>query len=396
MASSQLRVLLSVISLPLVDVEKEEHEWIHYFVESCTALDNSSLLQHFYYGFILYPGILIAILFGCLIVFRKTEIPGSRLIGILLLMMGLHLAQFELDFVKSTYALLVKFYPISFIALWGLLVVMITDQLLGVPFKTPKMMIFGSFPLISWLTQFLSIYSYMGISFATFKQIEEVSACLVCLAAVWTGKRALNNLNLHPTNQSTVDFEWLHKFLTITQWFSAIWIIQSGIAFLAIGFSDRLLNNYVSWITIVIYIIWILNIEFTRKHKVNRKDFRMLSREDIRDYVGRIILLVEKEKLYLNPDLTLRDLASLAGTDQKTMSLILNEGIGKNFNDFINGYRIKEVQHKLLDPMYDHYTHVAIGLDCGFNSKSSFNMVFKKFARMTPSEFKQKFKKKSA
>jgi len=62
----------------------------------------------------------------------------------------------------------------------------------------------------------------------------------------------------------------------------------------------------------------------------------------------------------------------------------------KNFYTFINEYRVEEVKKRLVDHQYDHLTFLAIAYECGFNSKSSFNFIFKKSTGMTPSEFKKK------
>ena len=57
--------------------------------------------------------------------------------------------------------------------------------------------------------------------------------------------------------------------------------------------------------------------------------------------------------------------------------------------DFVNSYRVEEVQRRLVDPSSAHLTVLAIGLEAGFNSKSSFNAVFKKHTKMTPSQYQQ-------
>lgn len=73
------------------------------------------------------------------------------------------------------------------------------------------------------------------------------------------------------------------------------------------------------------------------------------------------------------------------------LSQIINERLKQNFVDFINTYRVEEAKRKLLAPHKSHYSVLAIAEEAGFNSKSSFNSVFKKHARMTPSEFRKAF-----
>jgi AraC-like DNA-binding protein len=99
---------------------------------------------------------------------------------------------------------------------------------------------------------------------------------------------------------------------------------------------------------------------------------------------------MEIDKLYLVPDLTLSMLANQLTISAKSISQMLNHELNKNFHDFINEYRVEEVKKRLVDPDYRHFTILAIALDSGFNSKSSFNRVFMKITGMSPKEFKEK------
>ena len=100
--------------------------------------------------------------------------------------------------------------------------------------------------------------------------------------------------------------------------------------------------------------------------------------------------LMADEKPYLNPNLTLNDLSSKLDISGHNLSEILNTQLNQNFFDYINEYRINEVKKYLEDAGKDHLTLLSIALDAGFNSKSGFNLVFKKFTNLTPSEYRQK------
>ena len=89
---------------------------------------------------------------------------------------------------------------------------------------------------------------------------------------------------------------------------------------------------------------------------------------------------------YLNPELTLGELAGQLRTNTSLLSRVINTCFGQNFNDYINAHRIAEAECKLQDPRYQHYTLLAVALESGFNSKSTFNRVFKKLKAATPSE----------
>ena len=68
---------------------------------------------------------------------------------------------------------------------------------------------------------------------------------------------------------------------------------------------------------------------------------------------------------------------------------LVNKFSGKNFSDYINSLRVEEAKRCLRNPGFEAYTMVAIGLECGFNSKSTFYTAFKKFTGQTPTSFRK-------
>ena len=102
---------------------------------------------------------------------------------------------------------------------------------------------------------------------------------------------------------------------------------------------------------------------------------------------GQLEALMEQEKPYLNPRLTLSDLASLLGTNIHQLSKLINEGFDKNFFDFINSYRVREFQRRAVLPEYKNQTLLAIAFSVGFNSKTAFNRSFKKLTKKTPRQY---------
>ena len=97
---------------------------------------------------------------------------------------------------------------------------------------------------------------------------------------------------------------------------------------------------------------------------------------------------MEDDKLYQQPNLNLNEVAQVLRCNPKQLSKLINEEFDQNFSDYINQYRIEEVKQKLHLKEYEHYTILAIAMDAGFNSKSSFNAVFKKSTGLTPSAFR--------
>ncbi|WP_035676991.1 helix-turn-helix domain-containing protein [Flavobacterium limnosediminis] len=98
---------------------------------------------------------------------------------------------------------------------------------------------------------------------------------------------------------------------------------------------------------------------------------------------------IEKNKRYLDPYYSLEKLSSETEMSVSTLSHLINQESGYNFSDYINYMRVKKVKKYLSKPDYSSYTIVAIGLECGFNSKSVFYAAFRKFTSVTPSAFKK-------
>lgn len=105
-------------------------------------------------------------------------------------------------------------------------------------------------------------------------------------------------------------------------------------------------------------------------------------------------VLVEDGELYLNPELKQSDIAEKMGFSSNYLSKILNEKKSMNFNEYINTLRIYRAKELLLNDEFQNYTNAAIGLESGFNSKSTFFKAFKKHTGTTPSNFKTDLKNK--
>jgi ligand-binding sensor domain-containing protein/AraC-like DNA-binding protein len=103
----------------------------------------------------------------------------------------------------------------------------------------------------------------------------------------------------------------------------------------------------------------------------------------------RLLRLLEEDKLYLDPGLTLKKLAHKLRIHPNHLSRIINERFSLSYNDFVNKYRIAEAQKMLSDPRNKQMNILDIIYETGFYSKSVFNTAFKKFTGKTPSEYRK-------
>jgi AraC-like DNA-binding protein len=114
-----------------------------------------------------------------------------------------------------------------------------------------------------------------------------------------------------------------------------------------------------------------------------------LTPERAERYLKKLLDLMEAEKPYTDGDLTIQKLAERLMIPAQHLSQTINERLSQSFSEFINAYRVEEAKRQLLDSKKKHYSILAIAEEVGFNSKSSFNAVFKKYTSITPSEFRK-------
>jgi AraC-like DNA-binding protein len=97
--------------------------------------------------------------------------------------------------------------------------------------------------------------------------------------------------------------------------------------------------------------------------------------------------VMREERLYLQPELTLNELAKHLNTNASVLSATINQVFQQNFNDYINNLRVEAFIHAYQQPENQNYTMLSLALDAGFNSKATFNRAFKKAKGCAPKEY---------
>lgn len=115
-----------------------------------------------------------------------------------------------------------------------------------------------------------------------------------------------------------------------------------------------------------------------------------LTTKQAKHYVETLQHLMEQEKLYLESDLSLQDLANKTNISKHHLTEALNSNLGKNFYIFINEYRIEEAKQQMIAGKKD--TLLQLAYASGFNSKSTFIKYFKQLEGVTPSQFRSSLK----
>ena len=112
-----------------------------------------------------------------------------------------------------------------------------------------------------------------------------------------------------------------------------------------------------------------------------------LKQQKLQTLTDKLRDFMEAEKPYLNPQLTLSELADSMQLSPHHLSQLINDGLNQNFFEFVNQHRVEAFKQAVCQEENQHLTLLAIAMDCGFNSKSSFNRIFKQLNGQTPSQF---------
>lgn len=158
--------------------------------------------------------------------------------------------------------------------------------------------------------------------------------------------------------------------------------------------NDKNFNTYL--LLVVAFLFYFIAFKLLSKSKeilpkteISKYKNSNLNPKLIAKYKTDLISSMEKDKLYLNGKLSIHNVSEKLNIPRQYISEVLNEHMDTSFQDFINQYRVEEFIIRLKNDQNDHFTLLGIATDVGFNSKSSFNAIFKKYNGLTPTEFKK-------
>jgi AraC-like DNA-binding protein len=188
-----------------------------------------------------------------------------------------------------------------------------------------------------------------------------------------------------------VDFVKFILVFYIMLWLISLQLFQMAGFFALARWGTYVSNMYVLSVFIIINAAAILLMIdphiFLIKQKYSRSS---LSEQDKGALFNRLMNYMKVRKPYLEPNLSLKELGIMMGVPAKNISQVINEKLDQNFNDFVNIFRIEEAKKYLNDSSQSHLTIQEIFYRCGFNSKSTFNLVFKNYTGLTPVGYRKK------
>ncbi|WP_299060956.1 AraC family transcriptional regulator [uncultured Polaribacter sp.] len=130
------------------------------------------------------------------------------------------------------------------------------------------------------------------------------------------------------------------------------------------------------------------NIFESSEHPIETKEQILISQDN--NYYKKLEHLCSVQQIYRDSSLDRNSVANILGISPSYVSQIINSITGENFSTYINRYRVEEVKRLILNKEYENYSLLAIGLECGFSSKTTFHNSFKKITGMTPNTYRKK------
>ena len=209
-----------------------------------------------------------------------------------------------------------------------------------------------------------------------------------------------HKINQYFSNTYKLELNWILSFLVVFCFLFLYGTIQTFVDF-QITDLDYMQKWWLMFFTGLAIIYVAIKGYFTDTTKLKKLDFsfspqritipdaeekqevKTVSTEDIEN----VRKLMEVDEAYLNPELNLSELAQQAQMSRAQLSETINSGFQKNFNDFVNMYRVEAFKNKIKEDKHKQFSILGIAHECGFNSKATFNRVFKKLTNNSPTEY---------
>ncbi len=364
-------------------------------------------------------------IFFALLILQKKNALHDRILIVWLFYLGFYVGTYALfaDRLFAAYPILAASF-ISLVMLHGPFMLLYVKALTNAEFKLRSILCNGQWahflPFLLFNGYLLIGSAMPGIAerltldhthpageapflFNFFLVLTAISGPVYILLTIYSFRKLDVNIFNNFSTRENVDLDWLRKLVYS---FGAIWtlfIIFATIHHIFHLFTwsfctDGLFLSLSLFIILIGYFglkqreIFVQKagrkLEYVTEEKVKYSGLA-LRNEDADNHISRLKSFLETEKPYLEPGLTLPDLANSLDIPAHVLSRVINEKLGLNFFDLINGYRVEHVKTLLADPKNDHLSLLGMAFESGFNTKSAFNRVFKNRTGITPSEYKK-------
>ncbi|MTB53210.1 AraC family transcriptional regulator [Lewinella sp. W8] len=344
------------------------------------------------------------VLLALLLLLRKKNQLANRFLGLLLLGFSLWLLDgfFVIGGIyrqDANYYFLPIFYSFSF----GPLLYFYVRNLVNADFRFRGHQLWHFLPVVlqASLYGFLTLQSYafrrwfwMEVHLPFTYGLEFygtlLSLTVYGLAAIGLLRRYQHWLRENYSEYSRIRLQWLRTVLVLILLLCLLW--TGDVLFSQLYWTEQWESIHSAALSLIMLVLGIGGIRQDSLGEVRYEPppKRESAPEIDPQLLERIVHRMEREEDFREPDLSLRKFAVLLDTPPRKVSQHINHGLKQSFVDFVNTYRVAAVKERIRQGALEDWTLLAIALEAGFNSKATFNRVFRQLAGESPGEFAKK------
>ncbi|SEL43743.1 transcriptional regulator, AraC family [Aquimarina amphilecti] len=365
------------------------------------------------FNLIIIASVFIGTTFGLLLILtRRINKKANVLLGILTFIIVLwNIWILSLDFQITNYIPYFYLIPLNYSLALGPLLYLYVKKTTNFSYHISKKDILHFLPLVIELAVHLMISrdalanNIIGVETNTYLQLMPVIQFFAIVSIITYSIYALKKikryhtwLNKNYSNNDAYSLRWLYRLIIIFAILWFLWTPYTIIDYVLFNFQLGLADYYPIYVLLSIVTIWISAEAFLRPEVIlletnrNNNNEKEKPSEEILKKASWLKEQMITNRFYLNSELTLKSLAENLDMHPNILSKVINDGLDKNFSDFINEYRVNAIIKKMNSDDYDHITLLGLSFECGFNSKTTFNRVFKNIKGVTPLQYKKSIK----
>jgi AraC-like DNA-binding protein len=361
-------------------------------------------------------GAIQGFIISSLLFFSKKNKQSNRLLSVLILLISLACFNLYADynnwFGSDILRFIAQFIPLIIVMPIGPLILFYVRSSLDQSFKIGSKQRIQFLPVIIDIVPQLTVIIFVigiitgllknkpgpwGNFIDTYNVYADIPRWISVTFYLWLSAKYFSavkkkyNSNL---NGLTASLNWIQQFIRVFFVFQAIWFLYL-IPYVIPKYTDTMLGTfdwYPVYIPLAILVYWLGIKGYAISQQQSAKKITVinspLTAATIQETISLLNKAMQKDKLYLNPNLTLALVSENTGIAQKTISAVLNQHLHKSFNEFINEFRIEDFKERIQAADISQFTIAGIASDCGFNSQATFQRTFKQIAGMSPSEFR--------
>lgn len=364
------------------------------------------------YSLLISIALIIAITFGFLLLFsRHKNKKADRFLAVLLFIVALWNASvLILDLGIQRYAVGIIWVPLTYTLALGPCFYFYIRYMTQVD-PNKKLVIWPHFiPVVFQVVLFL-LEVFKGIPqrlgyydtqiYIIFEPIVNALAIISLMLYGYLARKRIQKYHLWVENNYShyhrYNLYWLLRLSTIFLIVLTLWLGYFVIDYFLYNYRLNIFEYYPFHLTLAVISIWLSVEAFSKPEIIYPEKVTKTNKPDktpsivdleLQEQANWLQQQIEKNLLYLDPELSLKTLADTLDYHPNMVSKVINDGLRQTFSECINEYRVNAVLLKLGNPEYAKSTFLAIAFDCGFNSKTTFNRVFKKQVGLTPLQYR--------